>query len=128
MSYQNSSESMDLTAQSIFGGIGIKGNLPVSTKHFVLHSGLRTNRVRLKYSMPEEFGVTETDLYKIDSLINDAILKKATPGCQILIAKKGKVVFQRSYLIKKFWNTLLVSMLSFIFKTKDLVSASIFFS
>ena len=97
MSYQNSSESMDLTAQSIFGGIGIKGNLPVSTKHFVLHSGLRTNRVRLKYSMPEEFGVTETDLYKIDSLINDAILKKATPGCQILIAKKGKVVFQRSY-------------------------------
>ena len=36
-------------------------------------------------------------LYKIDSIENSAIAKKATPGCQLLIAKSGKIFFNKSY-------------------------------
>ena len=37
------------------------------------------------------------DLYKIDSLAKNAISEKSTPGCQILIAKEGKIIFNKSY-------------------------------
>ena len=97
LSYQNSKVAQEMTAQAIFGGIGINGTLPVSTKHFSINTGFNTTKIRLGYGIPEEFGVSEFDLYKIDSLANNAIDKKATPGCQILIAKKGQIIFNKSY-------------------------------
>ena len=33
----------------------------------------------------------------IDSLVIDAIKKKAIPGCQVLVAKKNKIVFNKAY-------------------------------
>ena len=33
----------------------------------------------------------------IDSLVADAIQKKAIPGCQVLVAKNNKIVFNKSY-------------------------------
>ena len=97
MSYQNSEVSQQMCAQAIFGGIGISGKLPVSTKHFPLSAGMKTNKIRLKYTIPEELGIDESFFYKIDSLALNAIKEGATPGCQILIAKDGKVFFQKSF-------------------------------
>ncbi|MBT3418181.1 MAG: serine hydrolase [Flavobacteriales bacterium] len=97
MSYQNSEVAQDMTAQAIFGGISVSGVLPVSTKHFPLSAGIKTKSIRLKYTIPEELGFDESSFYKIDSLANNAIKEGATPGCQILIAKDGKVFFQKSY-------------------------------
>ncbi len=97
MAYQNSEIAQELAAQSIFGGIALNGRLPVSTLHFKNNYGLNTIAFRLKYTIPKEVGINESLLYKIDSLAKNAIMKKATPGCQILIAKKGKVFFNKSY-------------------------------
>ena len=36
-------------------------------------------------------------LRKIDGLIEQAIKNKATPGAQLLIARKGKVVYEKQY-------------------------------
>jgi len=97
MAYQNSEIAQELAAQSIFGGIALNGKLPVSTLHFKNNYGLNTIAFRLKYTIPKEVGINVSLLYKIDSLAKNAIMKKATPGCQILIAKKGKVFFNKSY-------------------------------
>ena len=97
LSYQNSKISQEMTAQAIFGGISAKGKLPVSTKHYKINSGFTTKKIRLGYTIPEEFGVNENDLYKIDSIANNAIINKATPSCQILVAKSGKIFFNKSY-------------------------------
>ncbi|MBT7620682.1 MAG: serine hydrolase, partial [Flavobacteriales bacterium] len=97
ISYQNSEISQEMTSQAIFGGFGTKGKLPVSTKHYALNYGIETNKIRLEYSIPEEFGVNESDLYKIDSLAKNAISEESTPGCQILIAKESKIIFNKSY-------------------------------
>ena len=37
------------------------------------------------------------DLYKVDSLVYDAIQKKAIPGCQIVVAKNNKIIFNKAY-------------------------------
>ena len=97
MSYQNSEISQEMSAQAIFGGIAIQGKLPVSTKHFPVNLGYQTEKIRLGYTIPEEFGVNEQDLYRIDSIVNNAISQKATPSCQILVAKSGKVIINKSY-------------------------------
>ena len=42
LGYQNSNVAQEQTAQAIFGGIAISGKIPVTTKHFIINSGLTT--------------------------------------------------------------------------------------
>jgi len=97
LGYQNSEVAQQQVAQAIFGGIGMSGKIPVSTKHFEIHSGINTVAIRIAYVSPEEINFKSELLYKIDSIAQSAIAEKATPGCQILIAKEGKVFFNKSY-------------------------------
>ena len=48
-------------------------------------------------SNPESVGLNTETLSTIDSIANDAIAKHATPGCVVLVAKNGKIAFQKSY-------------------------------
>jgi len=97
LSYQNSKIAQEQTAQAIFGGISLNGKIPVSTKHFGINTGMQTSSIRMKYVSPEEINFNTDLLYKIDSLALNAIAEKATPGCQILIAKSGNIFFNKSY-------------------------------
>lgn len=97
--YEDSEEIQDLSAQLIFGGIGAKGILPVSVLGtYPIRTGLFTDGgVRFKYTMPEELGIASADLERISAIAKDAIEKHATPGCQILVAKNGKVFYNKSF-------------------------------
>tara|TARA_B100002052_G_scaffold88663_1_gene81561 strand:- start:25049 stop:27991 length:2943 start_codon:yes stop_codon:yes gene_type:complete len=97
LSYQNSKVAQEQTAQSIFGGIAINGKLPVNTKHYNINSGLKTESIRMRYVSAEEINFRTDLFYKVDSIIEDAISKEATPGCQVLIAKDGNIFFNKSY-------------------------------
>jgi beta-glucosidase-like glycosyl hydrolase/CubicO group peptidase (beta-lactamase class C family) len=97
LSYQNSIVAQEFAAQAIFGGIGISGKIPVSTKHFEINSGLKTSAIRMTYVTPEEIGFKSDLLYKIDSIAENAIAKEATPGCQVLIAKDGNIFYNKSF-------------------------------
>ena len=92
LAYQNSRTAQELAAQAIFGGIALKGKLPVSTHHYKLNSGETSRAFRMKYTNAKEVNINENLLYKVDSLVGNAIAKKATPGCQVLIAKNGKAL------------------------------------
>ena len=97
LAYQNSKVAQEQAAQAIFGGIGIHGKLPVNTKHYPIHSGLKTESIRMRYVSPEEINFRTDLLYKIDSIVANAISQAATPGCQVLIAKDGNIFFNKSY-------------------------------
>ncbi len=98
LSYQDSRESQMASAQIVFGGLAAKGKLPVSiNKNFPVGTGYETKRNRLGFSLPEQVGVSTLKLHLIDSIVEDAIKQKATPGCQVFVAKKGKVIFNKSY-------------------------------
>ncbi|MEA3497206.1 MAG: glycoside hydrolase family 3 N-terminal domain-containing protein [Bacteroidota bacterium] len=96
--YQNEDDFQDLAAQALFGGIEISGKLPVSaSKNIKYFDGITKQAVRLKYTIPEEIGIRKKNLLKIDTLVKKAMEEEAIPGCQILIAKNGKVFFHKSY-------------------------------
>ena len=54
LSYQNSKIAQEQAAQAIFGGIGLSGKIPVSTKHFEFNSGLKTYVIRMSYVTADE--------------------------------------------------------------------------
>ncbi|MCK3683115.1 glycoside hydrolase family 3 N-terminal domain-containing protein [Maribellus sp. YY47] len=100
MAYQNDSLVQELSAQLICGGVGASGKLPVSIgNYYKIGDGLKIDgNVRMKYTIPEEVGMNGQRLnQKIDSIVSDAIHQKATPGCSVLAAKDGKIIFRKTY-------------------------------
>jgi len=99
MAYQNSESMQSLAAQALFGALDISGELPVSiSDKYAAGWGIKQASIgRLKYTMPEELGMNGDSLAFIDSIANYAISIKATPGCQVLVAKQGKVVYHKSF-------------------------------
>jgi len=98
MAYQNSPVAQEKAAQLVFGAIEAKGRLPVSAgKEFPEGTGFRTKNLnRLAYGLPESVGMNSYKLSRIDSLITAAIEKKMSPGMQVLVARKGKVIYERN--------------------------------
>jgi beta-glucosidase-like glycosyl hydrolase/CubicO group peptidase (beta-lactamase class C family) len=99
VSYQNSAIAQEVSAELIFGAISSKGKLPVTiSADFVAKSGLSTEKLNvLGFTAPENVGMNPVVLSKIDAIAQKAINGRMAPGMQILVARKGKVVFQKSY-------------------------------
>jgi len=99
VSYQNSTVAQEISAQQLFGAIETKGKLPVSINNFFKEGfGLYTSSLsRLQYGIPEEVKMSSIKLAEIDVLANEVIKKKMTPGMQILVARSGKVIYQKSF-------------------------------
>ena len=98
LSYQNSEDFQDLTAQLLFGSISANGRLPIELKNFELGAGLKIEKYReIEFVLPIESNMSQSSLNKIDSIVNDAIRNRMMPGCQVLISRHGKVLFNQSY-------------------------------
>ncbi len=98
VSYQGDKYSQLASTEAIFGGIPVNGKLPVSASwQFPADVGYTTKKFRLGYSMPEMAGISSTDLLKVDSLAMKGIQDTIYPGCQVLIAKDGQVIYNKSF-------------------------------
>lgn len=99
MAYQNSIYAQEASAQLIFGGIGANGKIPVSVSDNIkVGTGLTVEPLgRFKYTMPEEVGIKQSDLYRIDSIAQSGITGEAYPGCQVLVAKSGRVIYNKAF-------------------------------
>jgi beta-glucosidase-like glycosyl hydrolase/CubicO group peptidase (beta-lactamase class C family) len=99
MSYQNSIIAQEKSAQAIFGAIPVKATLPVSSgDYFKVNDGISYNSINsLSYGLPERVGMSSERLKRIDSIAQYAIDSKMTPGIQLLIARKGKVIYNKNF-------------------------------
>ena len=99
VAYQNSEISQVISAQTIFGAIETNGKLPVSIKNeFPVGTGIQTKKIqRLQYSIPESVGMSSQKLAKIDSVAALVLEEKMSPGLQVLVARKGVVVYEKSF-------------------------------
>lgn len=96
--YQRNEYTEAVSAQIIFGGLPATGKLPLTiSKELKAGSGLMTEATRLGYVIPEEVGIAPERLTAINAIAESAITNKAFPGCQVLVAKDGKVVYSNSF-------------------------------
>jgi len=99
VAYQNSTLAQEKTAQLIFGAIPAKGVLPVSIgSEFPLHTNVQLKSLlRLGYSYPERVGMSSSKLAEVDRLVQDGLDSLMYPGAQVLIARKGKVIYNKGF-------------------------------
>ncbi len=97
--YSDDEAVQHAAAQAMFGGIVINGKLPVGINdNYPVGTGVDTKKkIRLQYGTPEQVGVSSCMLKKIDSLAQNAIANNATPGCRILVARKGTVFYDKAF-------------------------------
>ena len=98
ISQRSSPVSALFSAQAIFGGVAVTQNLGSTlSQKYRANTGFVTSKTRLQYTVPEDAGINSDNLSAIDNIANEAILNQATPGCVVLVAKDGKVIFNKAY-------------------------------
>lgn len=99
LAYQNHKDAQSNAAQLIFGSIGATGKIPVNIPNkFNLGTGIEVKPIdRLGFDIPENVLMNSETLKKIDELALDGIKNKVAPGMQILVARKGKVIYHKAF-------------------------------
>ncbi len=98
--YEDNEYTQDLSAQLVFGGIGACGTLPARINNqWPEGFGIFTaGNLRVQYGLPENAGLSSEILNrKIDSIATIGLEAKAYPGCEVMVARKGIVVFHKTY-------------------------------
>ncbi|PSL49215.1 beta-glucosidase-like glycosyl hydrolase [Chitinophaga niastensis] len=99
--YEDDSTTQRVAADLLFGKLGPKGKLPVTVCP-TLPSGTGITYTVDQFAAlpaitPQEAGLNEQALLKIDGLANDMIARGAAPGCEVLAMKDGKVIYNRCF-------------------------------
>lgn len=95
--YEDDSITQNTTADWLSGKIQAKGKLPVTVSDSLkFGSGILYNNY-FPLVTPESVRMSSEKLSKIDSIAQDGITRGAFPGCVILAAKDGKVVYEKAF-------------------------------
>ena len=100
LSYEQNPMTESLSAQLIFGGVSGSGRLPVAIGdlYSVGHGITTSGGLRLQYGFPENAGLCSRQLnHAIDSIVKRGLEAGAYPGCQVIVSRKGTVVFHKAY-------------------------------
>ncbi len=97
--YSDGPSIQKATAEIIFGGMGARGKLPFAISDSLLAgTSIKTKSTgRFTYAVPEEAGMDSFILEKIEPIANEAIAIGATPGCHVLVARNGKIIYEKSF-------------------------------
>ncbi|MET0299454.1 MAG: glycoside hydrolase family 3 N-terminal domain-containing protein [Flavitalea sp.] len=95
--YEDDSITHKKAADLLYGRFAAKGKLPVTVcGPFTYGYGLTENRM-LRTVKPETVGFKPGALKGIDSIVNDAIRQQAIPGAVVLVAKDGKIAYEKAF-------------------------------
>ena len=98
IAYEPTPLAENYAAQAIFGGIETKGTLPVGIPNmYPAGHGYRTKKTRLGFHEPEEVDINPYKLLAIDSIVQEGLDRNAYPGCQVLVAKDGMIIYNKSF-------------------------------
>ncbi|HRG32361.1 MAG: serine hydrolase [Saprospiraceae bacterium] len=99
LAYEDNFVAQDISAQLLFGTDPIKGSLPldISPDYYLGKSIKRPSLFRMGYAIPEATGLSSDSLLAIDKLAQKLVDLKVAPGCQILVAKDNKILYQKSF-------------------------------
>lgn len=97
--FERNAMTEDLSAQLIFGAYQPRGRLPLAlADDLPFDHSITFPAVRLEWAPPAEVGIDTHSLApRIAQIVQTAIRSRATPGCQIAIAKSGRLIFSEAY-------------------------------
>ena len=96
--YEDDSTTQAVAADLLNGRFVARGHLPVSVcEQYKAGAGITPIINPLPGEPPADLGMDAAKLNKIDAIAGEAIAKNATPGCVVLVARHGKVAFEKAY-------------------------------
>jgi beta-N-acetylhexosaminidase len=100
LAYTEDPMAQELAAQAWFGAVPVSGSLPVTASPSAVAGQSWRSKDwdgPLAYGLPEQVGMSSDTLALMDALVQEMIASGAAPGCQVLVAKNGKVVWHKAY-------------------------------
>ena len=99
LAYQNMQEIADVVPDALYGKNPFEGKLPVTTGGYREGTSLKAvpRPKTTRYDALCKAGMDIECFRKIDSIALFGISQKAYPGCQILVAKDGRIVYNQCY-------------------------------
>ncbi len=99
VAYEDNTITEETVAKGIFGGVVMKGRLPVTASYKSKYGdGVNVgDQQALLVSTPSVVGMDAKKLEEIDKIANEAISGGATPGLQVLIAKDSRIVYHKAF-------------------------------
>lgn len=98
LAYENIPAMRLAAAMAVFGGIDVSGRLPVNLPRVApLGTGIQLPKSRLGYTSPDAEGMRASLVDSIDSIVGKALRDGAFPGCQVLVARNGNIVYDKSF-------------------------------
>ncbi len=95
--HANDKEIQEHTAKAIFGEATINGRLSAAIGN-VFKAGVGyTIPTHPQQYVPEEYGMKSDVLKNIDTLVETGIKEGAFPGCQVVILKNGKTMYDKAF-------------------------------
>ncbi len=95
--YEDDSLTQIAAADILKGKINAKGTLPVSVcDNYKFGSGIVAKDV-MPTAAPAAVGLNPEKLNAIDSIANAGVAGGAFPGCVVLVAKQGKIVYEKAF-------------------------------
>jgi beta-glucosidase-like glycosyl hydrolase/CubicO group peptidase (beta-lactamase class C family) len=95
--YEDDAITQGKAADILYGRFYAKGKLPVTVcDSFTFGYGLTENR-KMRAAKPSDLGFKEEIFPAIDSIVNDAIRQQAIPGAVVLVAKDGKIAYEKAF-------------------------------
>ncbi len=86
------------TADAVFGQATLDGRLSASVGTlFRPGQGVTLRCGELPVYLPEEYGMNPAVLERIDEIALEGITKDAYPGCQIVVLKEGKAMYNKTF-------------------------------
>ena len=97
--FEDDAASHKVVPQVLFGALPAKGRLPVSvTNDLKVGNGIQMPRLgRVSFGNAESVGMDSKKLEEIGTIVQQGIENHAFPGCQVLVARQGKIVYDRSF-------------------------------
>ena len=90
--------TQELVGQLLFGGVGAYRSIPEEmAADLKLERNYQIAKTRLAYSEPEYVGISSDSLAQIEAIVGEAMDNFAVPGCQVLIAKEGHVIYHQAF-------------------------------
>jgi len=97
--YDDNDIAQTTAADLLKGRFTAKGKLPVSICDGLKYGTgiiLAENKI-LPDALPVSLGFIPEKLFVIDSICREAIRKQATPGCVVVVAKNGKIAYEKAF-------------------------------
>lgn len=96
--YEDDEITQGVAADLLNGKFAAKGRLPVSVcDEWKAGAGIMGSDRVLPSVVPGSVGLNAERLQKIDSICKEAIAQHATPGCVVLVAKDGKIAYEKAF-------------------------------